>query len=91
VEAVNWEGVARSQLHPLRLRIIERAVADRADRFSPSGLATELDDPLGNLSYHVRQLLAQGLLATAGTRTRRGAVEHYYRPSAKLVASSGAG
>jgi Helix-turn-helix domain len=87
VTSVNWEAVARGQLQPLRLRIIERAVADPDERFSPSDLAAEFAAPLGNVSYHMRQLLDQGLLTKAGTRARRGAVEHYDRPSANLLHS----
>jgi DNA-binding MarR family transcriptional regulator len=83
---IAWECVAREALHPLRFRIIVRAAADPSARFSPSQLAVELGAPLGNVSYHVRQLLAQRLLARAGTATRRGAVEHYYRAGDSLLA-----
>jgi DNA-binding transcriptional ArsR family regulator len=83
---VNWEAVAREGLHPLRAAIIERAVTRPKERFSPSGLAAEFDVPLGNVSYHVRTLLGQGLLSTAGTRNVRGAVKHYYRAGDELLA-----
>jgi DNA-binding transcriptional ArsR family regulator len=46
---------------------------------SPSDLATELDAPLGNVSYHVRTLADLGLVKLVKRRTRRGAVEHYYQ------------
>jgi DNA-binding transcriptional ArsR family regulator len=80
----NWEAVARGHVHPLRLKIIERASQGRW--FSPSDLARELGEPLGNVSYHVKALLRQGLLVLAGTETRRGAIEHYYRASESLRA-----
>jgi DNA-binding transcriptional ArsR family regulator len=66
----------KAMAHPLRLRIIgalERRTA------SPSELAQELDAPLGNVSYHVRQLHGLGLLKLVKETPRRGAVEHYYR------------
>ena len=85
VAGIDWEAIARAALHPLRLRILDWAAADPDGRFSPSQLASEFGEPLGNVSYHVRQLHDQGLLRTAGTRPRRGAVEHYYRASKTLL------
>ena len=66
----------KAMAHPLRLRILgalERRTA------SPSEFAQELDAPLGNVSYHVRQLHGLGLLKLVKETPRRGAVEHYYR------------
>jgi hypothetical protein len=34
------------------------------------------------VAYHIRKLVATGLLEAAGTSQRRGAVEHSYRASA---------
>jgi DNA-binding transcriptional ArsR family regulator len=85
VTNVDWESVAREALHPLRVRIIKRAAAEPDARFSPVGLAAEFGEPLGNISYHVRSLFAAGLLVKAGTATRRGAVQHYYKASMKLL------
>ena len=67
--------VAKALAHPLRTRILA-ALADRTA--SPSELATELDVPLGVLSYHVRRLTALGFLKLVRRVPRRGAVEHYY-------------
>jgi DNA-binding transcriptional ArsR family regulator len=85
VAEVDWEVIARNALHPTRLRIIERAAAHPNERFSPVGLAAELKQPLPNVSYHVRALANEGLLARAGTVSRRGAVEHFYRASRELL------
>jgi DNA-binding MarR family transcriptional regulator len=85
VAGIDWENVARAATHPLRLRIMERAAADPGARFSPVELAGEFGAPLGNVSYHTRALLAQGLIVRAGTKTVRGAVQHYYRAGAKLI------
>src|SRR4051794_11583066 len=68
--------LVKALAHPLRVQILtvlEERVA------SPSDLAEELDAPLGNVSYHVRTLNDLGLLKLVRRRTRRGAVEHYYR------------
>jgi DNA-binding transcriptional ArsR family regulator len=68
--------LVKALAHPLRvrvLRVLERRIA------SPNELATELEVPLGNVSYHVRALARIGLIELATTAQRRGAVEHYYR------------
>jgi DNA-binding transcriptional ArsR family regulator len=61
--------------HPGRLRILS---ALRGRPASPNELARELDEPLGNVSYHVRSLAEIGLIRVTQTRPSRGAVEHIY-------------
>ena len=46
---------------------------------SPSELAGELDEPIGNVSYHMRTLADLGMVELVRTEPRRGAVEHYYK------------
>src|SRR3954465_5470173 len=70
----------KAMAHPLRLQILD-ALEHRTA--SPSELAEELDSPLGNVSYHVRQLPGPGLLNLVKETPRRGAVEHYYRLQAR--------
>lgn len=67
--------VVKALAHPLRVEILG-ALEHRTA--SPNELADELDAPLGNVSYHVRQLAAAGLLRLVRETPRRGAVEHYY-------------
>ena len=62
--------------HPLRMQILmllDERVA------SPNELAKELQEPLGNVSYHVRTLADFGLVKLVRKRPRRGAIEHFYR------------
>lgn len=73
---VNDQKYVKAMAHPLRLRILA-ALEHRTA--SPSELAEELGAPLGNVSYHVRQLHGLGLLNLVKETPRRGAVEHYYR------------
>lgn len=68
--------------HPLRIRIL-RVLQNRVA--SPSEIAEEIRAPLGNVSYHVRFLARVGLIEPAGTRPRRGAVEHYYRAVGRVL------
>jgi predicted transcriptional regulator len=50
---------------------------------SPSDVAEQLDVPIGNVSYHVRQLANLGLIKLVREAPRRGAVEHYYTAVAR--------
>jgi hypothetical protein len=76
---MNWEYIARKEMHPLRLRILEHLLLGEPGAVaSPNELSKELDAPLGNVSYHVGKLHEQGLLELVKTEPRRGAVEHFY-------------
>ena len=68
--------IIKALTHPLRISILS-ALEQRTA--SPSELADELDAPLGNVSYHVRQLSALGLIKLVKKTPRRGAIEHYYQ------------
>jgi DNA-binding transcriptional ArsR family regulator len=70
------QRLGKALSHPLRMRaltLLNQRVA------SPSELAEELGEPLGNVSYHVRMLLELDLIELVRTTPRRGAVEHHYR------------
>ena len=62
--------------HPLRQKILA-ALSERVA--SPSELAEELGEPLGNVSYHVRMLVDLGCIELVSTTPRRGALEHHYK------------
>lgn len=66
--------------HPLRQRIL-RFLNERVA--SPSELADELDEPLTNVSYHVKTLLENDAIELVRTAPARGAVEHFYRAIAR--------
>ena len=68
--------LVKALAHPLRIQILsilEERVA------SPSQIAEEIDAPLGNVSYHVRQLADLKLISLVKTTPVRGTLEHYYR------------
>ncbi len=82
-------ALAKALAHPLRTRILA-ALEDRIA--SPSELAAELDVSLGVMSYHVRRLEALGLVKLVKRTPRRGAVEHYYKATARpRITSAGWG
>jgi hypothetical protein len=76
------QRLVRAIGHPLRLRLLtifnERVA-------SPSDLAAELGEPIGNVSYHTRILARLGCVELVKTKQVRGAVEHYYRAVVRPV------
>jgi DNA-binding transcriptional ArsR family regulator len=70
------QQLAKALAHPLRVRILGSLHKGIS---SPNQLAQELEEPLGNVSYHVKTLLDFGCVELVKTEPRRGAVEHFYR------------
>jgi DNA-binding transcriptional ArsR family regulator len=62
--------------HPLRSQCLT-LLADRTA--SPAEIAEELDENLGNVSYHVRKLWKGGAVEIVEEKPVRGAMEHFYR------------
>jgi DNA-binding transcriptional ArsR family regulator len=85
---LDYQRIAEAFVHPLRLRILAlmaeppppRPVLGGAPEpgWSPNSLYVAAGAPLGNVSYHVRQLEKAGLIELVATKPRRGALEHYY-------------
>jgi DNA-binding transcriptional ArsR family regulator len=64
-------------LHPVRLRIVQAFLGDRA--LTTSALAAELSDiPPASLYRHVAKLVDAGVLAVVAERRVRGALERTY-------------
>ncbi|HEY2239285.1 MAG TPA: helix-turn-helix domain-containing protein [Streptosporangiaceae bacterium] len=64
-------------LHPVRLRIVQAFLGDRA--LTTSQLAAELSDvPAASLYRHVARLVDAGVLAAVAERRVRGALERTY-------------
>lgn len=78
------QTLAKALSHPIRaeaLTILNARVA------SPTEIAKELDVPLGNVNYHIEQLVKFGCAELVRTRPRRGATEHFYRGVAQKYMS----
>lgn len=56
---------------------------------SPNELAEALDEPLTNVSYHVRMMHDLAVLELVEIEPRRGALEHYYRLAAVATVTVG--
>ena len=68
--------LAKALAHPLRVRLLAALNEGVA---SPNQLAEQVEEPLQNVSYHVRVLLSLGCIELVRTAQRRGAIEHFYR------------
>jgi DNA-binding transcriptional ArsR family regulator len=68
--------LAKALAHPLRVQLLAALNEGVA---SPNELSKKLDEPLTNVSYHVRMLHDLGTIELVETEPRRGALEHYYR------------
>jgi hypothetical protein len=85
---MDYQRIAEAFVHPIKLHILAlmagppppRAPAEGPPEpgWSPNSLYVALGEPLGNVSYHVRQLKKVGLIQLIATKQRRGALEHYY-------------
>lgn len=77
-------GLVKALSHVVRQHILLEAVAGEV---SPKGLSETLDEDLGQVSYHVKVLRDEcdGIIKVTRTERRRGAIEHYYRATAKSL------
>src|SRR5262245_35555119 len=72
--------IATALAPPWRARILQR-LGERVA--SPGDLASELGAPLGVVSYHVRMLRDYDCVELVRTEPRRGALQHFYRATAR--------
>jgi DNA-binding transcriptional ArsR family regulator len=70
--------LAAAMSHPTRVRVMS-VLTERAA--SPRQLAAQIDEPLNNVTYHVKQLRDLGCIELVRTDQVRGGrvVEHFYR------------
>jgi DNA-binding transcriptional ArsR family regulator len=79
-DLVNWELLARTNTHPLRVSVMEVLSLDGGRTLSPKDLSLELQAPLSTVNYHVTELARARLIEIVRERQVRGAIEHFYRP-----------
>lgn len=85
-------AIGKTLSHPLRvaaLVLLDQVARDQDNQDgrlpglrSPNELADHFAEPLGNVSYHVRELEGAGLVELKKTEPRRGALAHYYEITA---------
>ena len=87
LEVIEDPGKAASVLNPIRLRLLNELV----EPDSAAGLARRLKLPRQAVTYHVRQLEADGLVSLIEERRRRNCVERVVQATARTyVISPGA-
>src|SRR3954447_3549528 len=74
------ERIVKAISHPIRHKVL-LLLNDRVA--SPNEISNEIGESLGRVSYHVRQLAEVGAIELVRTEPRRGAVEHFYRATAR--------
>ena len=62
--------------HPLRREILRRMASEEA--ISPREISTALQQPLSNVSYHMRVLADCAAIALVSTKPVRGSMQHFY-------------
>ncbi len=71
--------VAQALKHPLRQRLLPAFIANRP--LSPKEASDLLNEPLSNVSYHVKVLAEYGFLVLRARAQVRGALKNYYLPN----------
>jgi DNA-binding transcriptional ArsR family regulator len=74
------QRLVKALAHPLRVQILTILNERMA---SPNELSKELEEGLSQVSYHVKVLKDFECIEMVKTEPRRGAVEHYYRATAR--------
>lgn len=77
--------LAKVLSHPMRVQILMKMNSPRR-AMSPVRFSEEAGLPLGNVSYHFRELEKAGCVEVVETIQRRGATEHVYEPSKRAMA-----
>lgn len=72
-------GAIKALGHPLRLDAL-RLFNERAQA-SPNEIAQAMGVPVNRLAHHIRVLRECGCIELVDTAQRRGATEHYYKPT----------
>ena len=78
------QRLVKALAHPLRVQILTILNERMA---SPNELSKELEEGLSQVSYHVKVLKDFECIEMVKTEPRRGAVEHYYRATARAYLS----
>src|SRR5436305_10289480 len=76
------QDMAKALAHPLRIQIL---AALNKRLMSPSLFAKTHDEKLPNVSYHFRTLQKFGCIEEVESRPVRGAIEHFYRATNRVL------
>jgi DNA-binding transcriptional ArsR family regulator len=74
--------------HPTRRRILREMPSEGS--ISPRKISGLLDEPLSNISYHVRVLSECGAIKLTTTKPVRGSMQHFYTTAIEAEWARGA-
>lgn len=80
------QGLLLALGHPLRKWLL-KLIVEEAEPLSPKELAEYTKEHLSGVGYHVRQLEKLGAVVLVETKTRRGAIQHFYKPTELVMAT----
>jgi DNA-binding transcriptional ArsR family regulator len=76
------QEMAKALAHPMRIQIL----AELNKRvMSPSKFARRFAEPLQTVSYHFRELQKYDLIEEVETQSVRGAIEHFYKATKRVL------
>lgn len=75
---VDWERLARSEIHHRRVAVLEILSLDGGRTLSVTEMGHELQTTTSDAYYHVSKLAPKGLVRLALTLPQRGFIEHFY-------------
>jgi DNA-binding transcriptional ArsR family regulator len=82
-DGAQTNGVLKALAHEGRREVL-LAIRENSQPLSPRLLAEELDQPLANVSYHVRVLAECKVVRLTKTKAVRGSLAHFYKGT-KLI------
>jgi DNA-binding transcriptional ArsR family regulator len=72
------QGLLQALHHPFRRSLLRRYV-EAAEPLSPKDLAELTQEPLSNISYHVRELYRFDVVELVSEKPSHGSVQHFYK------------
>lgn len=75
---VDWEHVARLEIHRRRFGLLQVLSLDGCRTLSPSECAYELHTNIADANYHMTVLVQSDIVRLAHTIPVRGVAEHFY-------------
>lgn len=82
-----YQALIEALGHPVRRQVLRRYL-ESSERLSPKELADSEKLSLSLVGWHVRRLEKLGAVEFVGDRQRRGARQHFYRPTALVKKST---
>lgn len=87
-EAVD-QDLMKALGNEVRVAILSLLNFSIAEEWSPKMLAKELGMGLSKVSYHVKELSKYGMIELSRVEARRGANEHFYRATRRVILPEG--